>query len=396
MNQLKRSSFVVAVALCVFSGSGCARQTTASDAKRGSAQNWTFAVSGDSRNCGNMVMPAIAADAHKQHAAFYWHLGDLRAIYKADEDYSREKRFKAFSPPPSMNDYLLTAWTDFSQHQVEPFGDMPFFIGIGNHETIAPKTHTQFLIEFEPLLDRTELKEQRAKDANLYTTLKQKPAPQTWYHWIEHNVDFINLDNADGDTFDVTQLAWFDAVVAADLANPAIKTIVVGMHESLPYSKSDSHSMCSSTSGRESGLRVYNKLVEAQKSRNVYLLASHSHFYLANAFDTDHWRNPQNGGVVLPGWVIGTAGAERYPLPAEVTKGPDAREHVYGYLTGNVAADGKIRFDFHEFSEADLQATRGPDYSADDVAFCVANNPEIERLDARRPKGVTCEAAQQH
>lgn len=290
----------------------------------------------------------------------------------------------------------MTAWTDFTQHQVQPFGDIPFFIGIGNHETIAPRTTMQFMIEFAPLLDRQELKDQRAKDANLYTALKQTPAAHTWYHWVERGVDFINLDNASNDAFDTDQLAWFNAVVDADTANPAIKTIVVGMHESLPYSKSDGHSMCSSTSGRESGLSVYAKLVEAQKSRNVYLLASHSHFYLANAFDTEHWRDPQNGGVVLPGWVIGTAGAERYPLPAEVPQGPDAREHVYGYLTGTVSSDGKIAFNFHEFSEADLQASRSADYSAEDVSFCFAMNPEIERLNARRPKGVTCEGAQWH
>ena len=49
-----------------------------------SAPSWSFAVSGDSRNCGDVVMPAIAADALKHNAAFYWHLGDLRAIYGPD------------------------------------------------------------------------------------------------------------------------------------------------------------------------------------------------------------------------------------------------------------------------------------------------------------------------
>src|SRR5690242_17514672 len=35
---------------------------------RESAQPWTFAVSGDSRNCGNIVMPAIAEGAKRDHA----------------------------------------------------------------------------------------------------------------------------------------------------------------------------------------------------------------------------------------------------------------------------------------------------------------------------------------
>ena len=38
---------------------------------------WSFAVSGDSRNCGDIVMPAIAGSVLKRQARFYWHLGDL-------------------------------------------------------------------------------------------------------------------------------------------------------------------------------------------------------------------------------------------------------------------------------------------------------------------------------
>jgi hypothetical protein len=384
---------ITALSLCLLSTSGCARQPAQS--KTVPAASWTFAVSGDSRNCGNMVMPAIAAGARANHAAFYWHLGDLRAIYKIDEDYSRERRFATYYRPPSIADYLQTAWTDFSQHQVQPFGDMPFFLGIGNHELIVPKTRNQFLIEFQPLLDRPELKAQRTKDAALMAALNMPPMARTYYHWIERGVDFINLDNATDDAFDVAQLAWFDAVVTADLADKHITTIVVGMHESLPYSKSDGHSMCMSMSGRTSGLHVYARLAQANKTRHVYVLSSHSHFYLANAYDTEHWRDAANGAVVLPGWVIGTAGAERYALPAEAKPSADAREHVYGYLTGSVAPDGQIAFAFHELGAAELQAVRSPDYEAEDVAFCVDLNPEPGKLE-RRPAPITCEGAQEH
>ena len=48
--------------------------------------------------------------------------------------------------------------------------------------------------------------------------------------------------------------------------------------------------------------------------RSVYVLASHSHYYMENIYNTEHWR--LHGGV-LPGWIVGTAGAVRYPLPAE-------------------------------------------------------------------------------
>jgi hypothetical protein len=393
VKALSKHRLVIAtVALCMVSSSGCARQPVNAKSSAG-AQPWTFAVSGDSRNCGNIVMPAIAAGARKDHAAFYWHLGDLRAIYKVDEDYARERRFQAYVLPPTINDYLHTAWTDFSQHQVEPFGNMPFFIGIGNHELYPPKTRDQFLIEFQGLLDRPELARQRADDDAL-ARIAQRPAPKTYYHWVEQGVDFFNLDNATDDTFDVVQLAWFDALVDADIANPAIRTLVVGMHESLPYSRSDGHSMCGTYSGRASGTHVYARLVEAQaRSKHVYVLASHSHFYLENVFDTAHWRDPANGGVVLPGWVVGTAGAVRYPLPAGVTPGPGAREHVYGYLTGTVNAAGTIDFAFHQLDEPDLQAARSNDYVADDVSFCVAQNPDPKVLEATRPLPITCEDA---
>src|SRR5215475_16145893 len=46
----------------------------------------SFAVSGDSRNCGDIVMPGIAAGVRSDHAKFYWHLGDFRANYDFDQD----------------------------------------------------------------------------------------------------------------------------------------------------------------------------------------------------------------------------------------------------------------------------------------------------------------------
>ena len=384
-----------AIAIGLFSVifvAGCAQQQAVLPAS--TSAPWTFAISGDSRNCGNVVMPAIAADARRHDAAFYWHLGDLRAIYKVDEDYAVERRFKSFSPAPSLNDYQFSAWQDFAQHQMAPFGSMPFFIGIGNHETIPPKTRNQFIMQFAEQLDRPEISEQRARDTTRLARLEQTAAPETYYHWIERGVDFINLDNATNDAFDSAQLGWLDAVVAADVNDPAVKTLVVGMHEALPHSLSNSHSMCGSVSGRESGERVYLQLVDAQRhGKRVYVLASHSHYYLANAFDTAHWRDPANGGVVLPGWVVGTAGAERYALPEGVVQGTDAREHTYGYLLATVSKAGDVRFAFRELSDGDLQAARSSDYTAEFVSFCVAQNPEPPKLAARRSDPMRCEDA---
>ncbi len=55
-------------------------------AQQAAGETWHFIASGDSRNCGDVVMPAIAETAKKNQAAFYWHLGDLRATYTVDED----------------------------------------------------------------------------------------------------------------------------------------------------------------------------------------------------------------------------------------------------------------------------------------------------------------------
>ena len=107
---------------------------------------------------------------------------------------------------------------------------------------------------------------------------------------------------------------WFERVLAKDLANPEIKTIVAGMHKALPESISAGHSMNESPTGTESGRRVYADLLRARDEahKHVYVLASHSHYFMDGIFNTDYWK--QHGGV-LPGWIVGTGGAVRYPLP---------------------------------------------------------------------------------
>src|SRR6516164_4718289 len=67
----------------------CATASLEAQEQPNSAAGWKFAVSGDSRNCGDIVMPAIAQGVRRDGASFYWHLGDYRAIYIFDEDYLR-------------------------------------------------------------------------------------------------------------------------------------------------------------------------------------------------------------------------------------------------------------------------------------------------------------------
>src|SRR5215472_2540584 len=54
--------------------------------RQSAAREWRFVVPGDSRNCGDVIMPAIAEAATRHQASFYLHLGDFRAIYDFDQD----------------------------------------------------------------------------------------------------------------------------------------------------------------------------------------------------------------------------------------------------------------------------------------------------------------------
>src|SRR2546423_12220972 len=78
---------------------------------------WHFAVSGDSRNCGDIVMPAIAQEVNRNQSQFYWHLGDFRAIYDFDEDIQRRPP----AGPLTIIGYEQRAWDDFIENQVSRF-----------------------------------------------------------------------------------------------------------------------------------------------------------------------------------------------------------------------------------------------------------------------------------
>ena len=79
---------------------------------------------------------------------------------------------------------------------------------------------------------------------------------RAYYHWVRNGVDFITLDNASEDQFDVEQLQWLNALLKRDEASPEIKTIVVGLHAALPGSFGFNHSMSDWAQGQESGRQV--------------------------------------------------------------------------------------------------------------------------------------------
>jgi len=353
--------FAAMVAICA--SAGLAQGPTATPP----AEAWNFAVSGDSRNCGDVVMPAIAADALARGVSFYWHLGDLRKMSAIDEDIQQEAGYRGRSL--TLDEYRDHAWDDFILNQIGPFGSTPFFVGIGNHELSHPKTRDEFIAQFADWLGSPALKDQRLGDNPADHRLK------TYNHWVVRGVDFINLDNASRDQFDANQLAWLEALVRKDSADPAIKTLVVGMHRALPESISFGHSMNESEEGTESGRRAYGDLLRARVAahKNVYILASHSHYYMDGTFNTEYWRT--HGGV-LPGWIIGTAGAVRYALPDGAQDARAAETNVYGYLLATVAADATVGFELRRVTEADVPPSVRERFTPELVHWCFEKNSE--------------------
>jgi hypothetical protein len=328
------------------------------------AAPWNFAVSGDSRNCGDVVMPSIAAGALAGKAAFYWHLGDLRAIYDFDED------FRAIHPKATIHDYLATAWPDVERNQIAAFGTLPFFLGIGNHETIPPKTRDEFLLTFADWLDAAPIREQRLRDDPNDHGLR------AYYHWRMDGVDFINLDNATPDEFDSEQLAWLNRTLQGDEHDGTVRAVVVGMHEALPESLARGHSMSDHPATEAAGRQAYEALLAVRRTKPVYVLASHSHYVMDSLFDTAYWR--EHGGV-LPGWIVGTGGAVRYPLPPDAPQAKLARTRVYGYLLATVSParpndQDPIHFEFREVTEGAVPAGVAQRFGPELMRFCYQEN----------------------
>ncbi len=324
--------------------------------------SWAFAVSGDSRDCGDVVMPkitwAIENGPDTPAADFYWHLGDFRRMYEPDCDFVKRSlpgwdcsaRPIDQLPPGAVARYLDGAWEDFVDRQLGAFKKTPVFLAIGNHELYGT-TRDDVRRRFRAWLASNDLHAQRNADAahGLYGT-----EGETYYHWVRKGIDFITLDNADG-FLPPAELVWLSKVLALDAASDAVRTIVVGMHATLPYSKTRSHGMDSSCAGLCSGQHAYDLLFRAQnlggapeKRKNVYVFSSHTHDYIADVYDT-----PEHAGQILPGWVIGTAGALQY------------RDTIkYGYLRVEVLPDGTIRPVFREVGPDSPPRLAGPEGNA--------------------------------
>ena len=370
---LKRATFtILLLGVCWATAASVSRAQSRAQKKVQKSQTatWNFVVSGDSRNCGNVVMPAIATAARQNHAEFYWHLGDLRTIQRPDEDYLHEPEHRAEAKNELilLANYEKNAWQDFIQQQIVPFRNMPFYLGIGNHELITPKTRQEFIQIFRPWLDQPTLRQQRLADDPNDTD------PKTYFHWKQAGIDFIYLDNASLDQFSPLQMQWFERLLQRDESDAAIKTIVAAMHESLPDSLADQHSMSDSEVGKRTGRQVYADLVEAKaKGKKIYVLASHSHYYMEGAFNSEYIRAR---GEILPGWIIGTGGAYRYKLPDHASEATEAKEAIYGYLVATVSPGGEISFSFKQLEESDIPKATMNRYTPEFVHWCFVKNHE--------------------
>ena len=145
------------------------------------------------------------------------------------------------------------------------------------------------------------------------------------------------------------------------------------MHEALPHSTGSEHAMDDWLRGNSSGELVYHWLYDAQSAgKHVYIFASHSHYYSPNVFNSPYWK--QYSKDVVPGWIIGSAGAHRYKLPRAAE--PTAREHIYGYMQGTVNPDGTVNFSLHELSEDDLIKYKWPNAPLDAIHECYVHNSD--------------------
>ena len=355
--SIKKACLALAALTWIFTSSSSIPQTGAS--------SWTFAVSGDSRNCGDFVMPVIAARVKAEHDAFYWHLGDFRWMSQPDEDLTA---MQGSGFQRSVDEYRQIAWDDFLEHQLATFGDFPVFLGRGNHEAVAPMTRDRYIAKFSTYLNRPEILAQDRSDG-----ASAAPLSSPWYHFVRNGVDFITLDNATHDEFSDAQMAWLQGVLDRDLApGSGVTTILAGMHEALPDSTSSNHAMDDKGHGTESGEKAYRIFASVQKTgKHVYLLASHSHFYSPDIYNTPTW---QQEGLVLPGVIIGSAGAHRYLLPPTAAKG--SKTHIYGYLQATVHGDGTIDFALQEISEKEMLKHKWPGAPDAAIHACYIGNSD--------------------
>jgi len=136
-------------------------------------------------------MPGIAAGVRADHARFYWHLGDFRANSDFDQDILSAPEYH--TEHLAIADYRCIGWDDFIQQQINPFGNVPVYLAIGNHELVSPKRGQSICNNLLTGPTRRRFRAQRLQDD------PNNHKVQTSYHWIVGGVDFVSLANASRD-----------------------------------------------------------------------------------------------------------------------------------------------------------------------------------------------------
>jgi len=78
----------------------------------------------------------------------------------------------------TCDNYERLAWSDFITNQISPFANVPFYLGIGNHEVIPPKDKDEDAVQ-APVL-------RLARTCPCFRTSvrrnKEPPQPEPYYH----------------------------------------------------------------------------------------------------------------------------------------------------------------------------------------------------------------------
>jgi hypothetical protein len=120
---------------------------------------------------------------------------------------------------------------------------------------------------------------------------------------LEERLRLMRIEkySAGGEKLSQAQMQLFDL-------EPVVS--VVGMHRALPNSLACGHSMNGDPStsdadnlkSLQSGRRAYEDLWEFRNStqKHVYVLASHSHFYMQDIFDIAYWQHHAETSSNIP------------------------------------------------------------------------------------------------
>jgi hypothetical protein len=253
-----------------------------------------YIIGGDSRDDSAHVLPWAFKEAAARGATAFFFLGDMELTPSLDEHFRRA---------------------------LPLLGPVAFYPALGNHEVRffggADIGHAQAEAAFK----------ERFLDTPRTPVHSSLPGKVVYSVTLAGGVHWVALDNVSQKGFGKDQLAWLDADLANARQNPAIRSIIVGMHKPLAHNGITTHSMDSDGSEAVGESDAAAQLLE--KYNVSLIVASHLHAFI----------ELKTG--VIPTYITGGLGA---PLDKG---GPDYAFHHF--LQVDVGDDGLkvtvVRFD---------------------------------------------------